>query len=441
MKNRTFLFWFALGHLANDWPIAALWLIVPAAGIAMGLSPAEVGLLFTMLSIGGAIAYIPAGIFADHVSDSGRLLVATFWWVAIGYILAALAPGYWSLAMLLAVAGMGNAAWHPIATSVLTRNNRNRRAHALGVHAIGGSVAEILAPLIVGVLLAVVDWRGALMVSTFPTMILGICFFWVARAVPHIEGNAVSKQQMVDLMNVWRKGNGLRIVLMICLYNMALFALLSMIPLYLAAEHDLPPATIGVIFSSLLIAGALAQPWAGRVSDISGRAPTLIAGNLTAGLAGAVLISGPSFWVMIGTMAVAVAAMDSIRAAMLAAVVDNAGKSEGTALGLAFVVMDGIGALGALFAGIAAGISWALMFSLTAVFSFGAAALGLVTIFGSSVNSNPSNNTSVLTTWQERVNRRRHLKKIMGANPHIVEDIGMTVSEAEIEIAKRFWQD
>ena len=58
MSNRTFLTWFAVGHLANDWPIAALWLIVPAAGLAMELSPAEVGLLFTIFSIGGALAYL-----------------------------------------------------------------------------------------------------------------------------------------------------------------------------------------------------------------------------------------------------------------------------------------------------------------------------------------------------------------------------------------------
>ena len=58
-----------------------------------------------------------------------------------------MAPGYWSLALLLAVAGMGNAAWHPIATGVLTRESRERRAQALGIHAIGGSLAEVLAPL------------------------------------------------------------------------------------------------------------------------------------------------------------------------------------------------------------------------------------------------------------------------------------------------------
>lgn len=387
MKKRTFLTWFALGHLANDWPIASLWLIVPTVGIAMELSPTEVGLLFTIFNVGGALAYLPAGILADHVSNRGRLLVATFWWVAIGYVLAAMTPGYWSLALLLAVAGMGNAAWHPIAAGVLTRESRERRAHVLGIHAIGGSLAEVLAPLSVGFLLAYIDWRGALVVSVFPTVLLGICFFWVARAIPRVERKSVRKQDMLDLLNTWRRGNGLRIVVMICLYNMALMALLSMIPLYLADGHGFGPAAVGITFSALLVVGALAQPWVGKISDIAGRRPVLVFGNLTAGLASAMLIFQPSFWIMIAAMTVAVAAMDAIRAAMLAAAVDHTDHREGTTLGLAFVLMDGIGALGSVLAGIAAGFSWPHMFGLAAVFSLGAAALGFVTAFGRTESS------------------------------------------------------
>jgi FSR family fosmidomycin resistance protein-like MFS transporter len=381
MKKRTFLTWFALGHLANDWPIASLWLIVPTVGIAMELSPTEVGLLFTIFNVGGALAYLPAGILTDHVSNRGRLLVATFWWVAVGYVLAAMAPGYWSLALLLAVAGMGNAAWHPIAAGVLTRESRERRAHALGIHAIGGSLAEVLAPLSVGFLLAYIDWRGALVISVFPTVLLGICFFWVARAVPRVERKSVSKQDMLGLLNMWRQGNGLRMVVMICLYNMALMALLSMIPLYLADRHGFGPEAAGIAFSTMLIVGALAQPWVGKISDIVGRRPVVVFGTLTAALASALLVFQPSLWVMIAAMMVAVAALDAIRAAILAGAVDHTGHSEGTTLGLAFVLLDGIGALGAVLAGIAAGFSWPHMFGLAAAFSLGAAALGFVTVF------------------------------------------------------------
>ncbi|MEQ9257814.1 MAG: MFS transporter, partial [Roseovarius sp.] len=210
MKKRTFLTWFALGHLANDWPIAALWLIVPTAGIALNLSPIEVGLLFTIFNVGGALAYLPAGLLSDYVSDRGRLLVATFWWVAFGYALAAMAPGYWSLACLLAIAGMGNAAWHPIAACVLTQESKTRRAEALGIHALGGSFAEVLAPLSVGFLLAYVDWRDALLISVLPTAVLGVCFFWVARSIPRIERRAISKRDFINLKEKWHGHDGLR---------------------------------------------------------------------------------------------------------------------------------------------------------------------------------------------------------------------------------------
>ena len=382
MKNRTVLTWFALGHFANDWPICSLWLIVPTAGIAMELSPAEVGLLFTICNVGGALAYLPAGILADHVSNRGRLLAATFWWVAVGYLLAAMAPGFWSLALLLAVAGMGDAAWHPIATGVLARDSKKRRAHVLGIHAIGGSLAEVLAPLAVGFLLAYVDWREALAISVLPAALMGLCFFWVARAVPRVEKKSVDKQDMLDLLNMWRRGNGLRMVVMICLYNMALMALLSMIPLYLADRHGFGPEAAGIAFSTMLIIGALAQPWVGKISDIVGRRPVVVFGNLTAAAAIALLVFQPSLWVMIAAMVVAVAALDAIRAAILAGTVDHSGRSEGTTLGLAFMLLDGIGALGAVLAGIAAGFSWPHMFCLAAAFSLGAATLGFITVFG-----------------------------------------------------------
>ncbi|WP_130402902.1 MFS transporter [Thalassococcus sp. S3] len=88
MTERSLITWFAVGHavghFAIDWPIAALWLIVPDTGLAMDLSPAEIGLLFTLFSAGGALAYVPAGFVADRFSNRGRLLVSTFFWVVVG---------------------------------------------------------------------------------------------------------------------------------------------------------------------------------------------------------------------------------------------------------------------------------------------------------------------------------------------------------------------
>ncbi|MEO1189627.1 MAG: MFS transporter [Pseudomonadota bacterium] len=396
MKNRTFVTWFMLGHFANDWPISALWLIVPTVGIAMELSPTEVGLLFTICNVGAAFAYLPAGIIADHISDRGRLLIATFWWVGIGYLLAAMAPEFWSLALLLAVAGMGDAAWHPIATAVLTRESRTQRAYVLGIHAIGGSMAEVLSPLTVGILLAFVDWRAALAISALPPILMAVCFIGVARSIPGIEKMSVNRHNLVGLLKTWSGGNGLRIVAMICFYNMALIALLSMIPLYLAVQRGFSPWAVGLAFSLMLIGGALAQPWIGKISDIFGRRPVVLTGNLVAGLACLLLLVPLPLWAALAAMIIAVGALDAIRAAVLASAVDFADRSEGATLGFAFMLLDGIGAFGALLAGFAAAASWSHMFGLAAFLSFGAAAFGFVTVFAcpaDTIITDPTPNT------------------------------------------------
>ena len=224
--SNSFLFSFATGHLANDWAPAAVWLLAPAVAIAFDLSPAELGLLLTIHSVGAALAYVPAGLLADRVSNRGRLLVYTFWWVAAGYVLASFASDFWTLAILLAIAGMGDAAWHPIATGVLVQQSPKRRAHALGVHAMGGTLAEVLAPLSVGYLLAFVDWQTALRLSVTPPVLMGIAFVFVARRIPVSPQRGITRTDLASLWRVWRHPTGLRMVAMISTYNMALMGLL-----------------------------------------------------------------------------------------------------------------------------------------------------------------------------------------------------------------------
>lgn len=406
--------WFAAGHFAIDWPIAALWLIVPAAGLSMSLSPAEVGLLFTLFSVGGALAYLPAGLIADRVSNRSRLFVGTFSWVVVGYALAAVAPGFWSLAILLALAGMGNAAWHPIATGILTSTNKATRARALGMHAVGGSFAEVFAPLSVGLLLSALDWRGALALSVLPTVLIGVCFLWVVRAVPVSKSPRINRKDLVLLLKAWRGRKGVRLIAMVSLYNMAMIALLSMIPLYLAKVHTLSPAKIGIIFAVMLIVGALAQPWVGAISDKLGRISVLATGNGLATLAIGMLVLEPPFWFMIAAMAFGVASLDAVRAVMLAATVDHSDRNESTTLGFAFTLLDGIGAVGAALAGIAAGISWGAMFGLSAGLAGGAAILAISSLRGS---ARPNDLRSIDPTGGER----------------------MTIEEAKAEHARRYW--
>ncbi len=350
-SHRRLLAWFSLGHLANDWAPSTIWIVAPAIAAAMDLSPAKVGLLITIAHFGAALGYLPAGVLADRVANRGRLLLGTFWWVAAGYLAASFAPGFWTLALMLAIAGIGDAAWHPIATGVLAQSLPTRRAHALGIHAMTGTFAEVLAPLGIGFLLVWFDWRVAMQISTVPAILMGIAFFRIANYVPPSPHHAISLADLRALWNIWRVPRGLGVITMVSVYNMSLLAILAMTPLFLQRVHGLSLVQAGAVFSSMVLAGALVQPLVGRLSDATGRKPVFIAGTVAAGLACLAVAWSATLGAAILALVAAVAALYGIRSSVLASAIEFGERREATTLGLAFMLLDGVGALGSALAG------------------------------------------------------------------------------------------
>lgn len=366
---------FALGHFANDLAPVAMFLIIPAFGVAAGLSPLEIGLLFTIHSFGSALAYLPAGIVTDHVSNRGILLLATFFWVGFGYLGASFANDYWTFALIITIAGAGDAAWHPMATGVLANIDKNRRAYAFGVHAIGGHMAEVIGLILTGYLLAMGDWRFALQVIAIPALFMGCVFVFIAPKVPLVSARRPQKADFTEIWRTWATWPGLRIVTLFSCYNIALFALLTMTPVFLQRDHGFDWRETSIALALMMVLGAVAQPVMGKVSDTIGRRPLLIAGNAIAAIGAlAAWISISLMWILV-MIAVAMTVLVAIRAVILAAAVDHAGNREGTSLGLAFAFMDGVGALGAVLAGYVGQNDLSLAFLLSCVFS--TAAIGL----------------------------------------------------------------
>lgn len=349
--NRFLLVALPIGHLVNDWPGAALWVLAPAIALSMGLGPVEVGLLITIHSAGASLAYLPAGLIGDTFRNRGNLLAATFWWVAVGYLVASSASSFWLIAILLGIAGLGDAAWHPLATGVMVKQMPGRRARVLGVHAIGGTLAEVGAPLCAGLMLAWFEWQTVLQVSVLPALLMGIVFLKVKRWVPDSSEQRVTKSDLGAMVRIWLQPQGLRTLGIIVFYNMALMGAMAMMPLYLINTYDLSAAETGMVIAVTWLIGAIAQPILGHLSDVAGRKVITAVGLSIAALL--IVCAGyvdPLPWVIV-CFALSLGALVSIRAVLLAAMVDVSGRRETTTLGFAFAVMDGVGALGALFAG------------------------------------------------------------------------------------------
>ena len=370
------------GHLANDWVSGTLWLIAPAIAASMGLGPTEVGLILTINGLGAGLAYLPAGIIADRSSHPGYLMLLTFWWVALGYLSATLVPGFWAITLLLAFGVMGDAFWHPVATGVLVKEMPERRAHALGIHAVGGSIgAEVLGPLATGFLLGYFDWQTSLQILVIPVLIMGIVFIPISK---RISRDVKSKRVDINfraLLKQWSTGTGMAMMSMMIFYNMSLMAMLGMTPLYLQNEHGLSTFHSAIVFAALLMVGTLFQPVFGHYTDSRGRKPIILAilviSSLFAFVAG---MSTSLIWAIVGLLP-AVALLTAVRPVVLAAAVDFSGQSEATTLGIVFTVLDGVGMLGALFAGFAGEISLSWAYLLAAALAMLSAIICLILKF------------------------------------------------------------
>ena len=365
-ETRFMFIMFPLGHLANDWPGAALWLLAPAIAISLDLSPVEVGLLLTLHSVGASLAYLPAGILGDRVRNRGLLLTITFWWVAIGYFVAAFFPDFWVLALLLAIAGLGDAAWHPIAAAVMVERAPKKRAQVIGVHALGGTMAEVGAPLCAGFLLSVFDWQTVLQLSVIPAVIMAVLFLKLGARVPHSDRPKVTHQDLLSQLRLWLQPSSLILIAIISFYNMSLMGALAMMPLFVQTVHGYSTAEAGMLFAAVYLLGALAQPLIGQASDIFGRKGVSLAALIIAAVLFLCVVNLESiFWSSVA-LVISIGLLAGIRSVLLAAMVDRAGGRESTTLGFGFAIMDGVGALGALFAGMSGSVELHHAFLFTA---------------------------------------------------------------------------
>ncbi len=369
-NNRFLLGTLATGHLINDWVAGTIWLVAPAIAASMGLGPAEVGLIIAINGIAAGLTYIPAGIIADRTRNSGLLMLISFWWVAIGYFLSTFMPGFWLITLFLAIGVMGDAFWHPVATGVLVKTIPKRRAQVLGIHAMGGSVgAEILAPISIGILLTYFDWQSSLQIVTVPAFLMGLLFFIIGPRISSVSRQSIQHGKLSQVLRVWGTNRGLLMIGMMVLYNMSLFAMLSMTPLTLQQRYEMSVFNSSVLFASMLVIGTLFQPFIGKLSDRVGRSQPIIIVLLLATIFAASAAWFESFLAFMLALICAVSLLTAVRPIILATAVELSKQSESTTLGIVFAVLDGVGAVGALVAGLVGEIDLALAFLMAAIFS------------------------------------------------------------------------
>ena len=155
----------AIGHGFSHFYMLILPPLFTLIRADLGVSWTDLGVLIAVYSVATGVAQLPAGILVDRIG--GRpVLFAGLILHAAPFALFALFPTYWGMMALVAIAGFGNAVFHPADYAILAAQvDTERQGRAFGIHIFSGYAGWVVAPPIMLGLVLVLDWFEAVSVA------------------------------------------------------------------------------------------------------------------------------------------------------------------------------------------------------------------------------------------------------------------------------------
>ncbi|WP_313691898.1 MFS transporter [Halorarum halobium] len=267
--------------------------VVPFVLVEFETSKSVVGLALTGMWAAYALLQFPSGVLADRFGER-PLLLAGVGGAAGGATLVAVAPSVALFGVAAVLLGAGAGLFFAPASSLLSRLFE-ARGGALGALTAGGAFAGVAFPALGGVVAEAWGWRVAVGLGALVAVpVLGATAAIVPDLDPTNPGRefaaAVDPGRLVGLLT--RPGLAYTTVVASCT-GFTFQAVSSFFPTFLVEYRGLDPATAGLAFGAAFALSSLAQPLAGRASDLVSR-DAAIAGSVTlAGLGILTLVEVP----------------------------------------------------------------------------------------------------------------------------------------------------
>jgi predicted MFS family arabinose efflux permease len=272
-----------LGHAGTHWIVATLYLILPFVAKDLGLSYSEVGFLVAALHVSSASANFGSGLVVDL---TGRKVVFLLLSLLIGgsaFSVFALGPSFPVLVLMVVFIGGSTNLWHPAAISFLSQLYPAHKGYALSLHVLGASLADSLAPLVAGFLIAALAWQGTAALGAVPAFLAALLTAAVLlrRDRPSDPGSrrvVGFRDYLAGLKELVSDKAILSLCLMSGFRNMTITGLYVFLPLYLADVMGISPIWMGASMTALQVGAIFGTPIAGIASDRMSRRTIMMAG-------------------------------------------------------------------------------------------------------------------------------------------------------------------
>ncbi|WP_348682787.1 MFS transporter [Acidovorax soli] len=154
-----------------------------------GFSYSELGLLVSVFFVVSGVGQALSGFLVDRVGARPVLFFALTSFAAAGLV-AGTAQGYTGLLLAAALAGLGNAPFHPVDFTILNKRvSPQRLGHGFSVHGISGNLGWATAPVFMaGIATATGSWRAACLCGALLALLVLAVMVWNRAALDDRQG-------------------------------------------------------------------------------------------------------------------------------------------------------------------------------------------------------------------------------------------------------------
>ena len=329
--------------------------VLPRFAQELGAPPELIGLILGASTVTGVFFKLPAGALSDILGRRRMMLLGCLFF-AFPPFLYPLVRDPISLLLLRFLHGFATAIFSPVASAFVAELFQKGRGERLGWFASVTEMGSTLGPIAGGYALL---YSASFKVTYLLVGILGLLPLIIMFAIP--PGSPAPLPNPAG-SRLRRFGEGIKEVfsdrsiviasIMEALMFLGVAALVGFLPLY-ARGRGLDDGQIGVILGAQLVTAMAGKPITGRISDLVGRKPMIIAGLLLCAITLPAIVSVAKFWHLFALSALFGLGMAIVTPSTTALVADLCRhRNYGSALGAFGTIWDVGEAGGPIIAGI-----------------------------------------------------------------------------------------
>src|ERR671931_982225 len=249
------------GHCATDFANGALPALLPFLKDRFGLSYTLAAALMLASAASSSLIQPVFGAWSDR-RGALWLLPSGVAVAGIGIAVAAAAPSYWLVLLLVVFSGLGVAAYHPEGSKFAAYASGRRRASGMSLFSIGGNVGYALGPTATTPLVLALGLTGGLLLA-LPVLAVAAALL---LATPFLATFAPEPGVVARASGDDRPGALALLLGVIAFRSVAWFGLITFVPLWeVSLGHSKSHGSH--LLSLMLLAGGLGSVGGGPIAD------------------------------------------------------------------------------------------------------------------------------------------------------------------------------